>query len=129
MGLFGGGGFFGSGGKTSQSTSRITTTTDTQTAAFSELSNSQATAVKGSGNVTNILDQGAIAGAFDFAKDALKFSESVNATGAGLVASAVTAVGESRKSESENVSGKAVTYLSYTAMAFAVAWAIRGWKK
>lgn len=114
-----------SGGNSSSSSKKETTTQNT---GFSEISG-QALAIQGSGNAVNFLDQGAIAGAFDFAKDALKFSETVNAQGAGLVSSAVGAVADSRKSESENISGKAITYISYAGIAFAAAWAIRGWAK
>ena len=129
MGLFSGG--------NSKSSSKQTITTTTQNASFSELSNANAVSnqgrnnqiqsgdgnvsLRGTGNTLSILDGGAIENAF-------KFAESVTATNAGLVGSAVSAVAESRKSESENVTGKAITYFTYAAVAFAAAWAIRGWK-
>lgn len=119
MGLFSGG--------NSKSSSKQTITTTTTNANFSEVGGN-AISNQGSNNTFNMLDGGAIAGAFNAVADSLKFAEAVNTTNAGLVGSAVSAVAESRKSESENVTGKAVTYFTYAAVAFAAAWAIRGWK-
>lgn len=110
------GGLFG-GSKSKSSTSSTVTS---QSGGFSEIAGN-AVQLQGGGQV-NVLDQGAIEKAFSFA-------EQVTAVNSGVTQQALTAVGESRKAESENISGKAITYGSYAAIAVAVAWAIRGFAK
>lgn len=113
---------FGIGSKKSSSKTSVTTTT--QNSGFSEIAGN-AVAVQGSGNNISMLDGGAIEKAFSFAESV---SSSANNATKGIVEQSIAAVADSRKTESENVSGKAVTYFAYVAIAAAVAWAVRGLK-
>lgn len=113
---------FGIGSKKSKSTTNVSTTT--QNAGFSEIGGN-AVAVQGSGNNIQLLDQGAVEKAFSFAESV---SSLANASTKGIVEQSIAAVADSRKTESENISGKAITYFAYAAIAGAIAWAIRGLK-
>lgn len=115
MGLFGG----------SKSKSSSTSNVTSQSGGFSEIAGN-AVQVQGSGHSIALLDQGAIEKAFSFAE---QVATQVTNVGRDTTSQALTAVAESRKAESENVTSKAIVYGSYAAIALAVAWAIRGWAK
>lgn len=104
MAGFLGGGFFGSGAKSAQ------TTTTTHETGFSEIGGSaQSVNLSGLGKNSNvsILDAGAIDRAFSFAGDALERSlrqvEVASSSSAGAMGDALRAVAENARSETENV--------------------------
>lgn len=106
----------------STSKSSSSSLTNTQNTAFSDLSDSVALSLMGSGHTVSVLDGGAINRAFDFAQNAnsssLDLVKTINASTTRTLADSISAVSESARSESENV----VLQLQRTAFYALLAW-------
>lgn len=106
----------------STSKSASSTLTNTQNTAFSDLNDSVAMSLMGSGHTVSVLDGGAIKGAFDFAQASnnasLDLVKNINASTSRTLAESISAVSESARSESENV----VLQLQRTAFYALLAW-------
>lgn len=117
------GGFFGSGGKESRTTT--TNTTISQEAGFSEISG-QALSVQGEGNQISLSDFGAINAGLEIARESLRQVELAGSNTANTVGQAVQAVSESARAETENIVIQGAKWAALAVMVFAAAWALKG---
>lgn len=96
----------------SSSKSKTSKITNTQNAGFSEVTG-PALNIQGDSNAVSVLDGGAIAQSFDFAKESLDFSESaVNAVSSGAKES-IKAITETARQETENITIQAMKFGLY----------------
>ena len=112
----------------SESSSESTNTS--QSAGFSEISGvasslNLTTGKKSKNTTVNLVDNGAVAAAFDFAGQALKQVELAGANSRGSLQDAIGSVTESARSDSENV---AVTLIKWGALAALVIFGLRALK-
>lgn len=123
MGGFLGGGFFGSGGKSSE------TSTNTQEAGFSNVDGPATSLnVTGADSVTlNQLDDGAIGRALDFAGEALNFAQATQsgsqAADAAQVSKAYQLADQARQSETSGAINNVLTYGALVLVVGIIAWA------
>lgn len=106
------------------------TSTTTQNAAFSEIggavtSLNLSTGKKSKYTTVNVLDGGAVAGAFSFANSALKQVELAGAQSAAGFKEAISAVLESSRGEGENVT---LTVVKWAALVGIVYFAVRAFR-
>lgn len=106
----------------STSKSASTTNTTANYSTFSDLNDSVALSLMGSGHNVSLLDGGAIKNAFDFAtasnNASLDLVKTINSSTSRTLADSISAVSESARSESENV----VLQLQRTAFYALLAW-------